>query len=70
MSASKLQLVGGLIREMRQKKGLTQSQVAKIAGTKTGYYAKIEQGEKIPSLPMLEKIAKALDTKSSNILPF
>ena len=70
MPASKLHLVGRLIREARQRKGLTQSQVAKMAGTQTSYYAKIEQGDKIPSLPMLEKIVVALDSKSSNVLPF
>ena len=54
----------------RQKKGLTQAEVAKLAGTNTNYYAKLERGEAIPSLKMLEKVIKALGVKSSDVLPF
>jgi transcriptional regulator with XRE-family HTH domain len=45
-------------------------EVAKRAGTNTNYYAKLERGEAVPSLKMLEKIIKALSIKSSDVLPF
>jgi transcriptional regulator with XRE-family HTH domain len=38
--------------------------------TNTNYYAKLERGEAVPSLKMLEKVVKALGIKSSDVLPF
>jgi transcriptional regulator with XRE-family HTH domain len=58
------------LRQARSDKHMTQSEVAKLAGTDTNYYAKIERGEAIPSLKMFEKIVKALKVKSSDILPY
>lgn len=49
---------------------MTQGEVAKQAGTEPNYYAKLERGESIPSLKMLEKIVKVLGIKSSDVLPF
>ncbi len=40
------------------------------ADTNTNYYAKLERGEAMPSLKMLEKVIKALGVKSSDVLPF
>lgn len=54
----------------RQHANLTQAEVAKRAGTNTNYYAKLERGEAVPSLKMLEKVIKALGIKSSDVLPF
>ncbi|MCA9343687.1 MAG: helix-turn-helix transcriptional regulator [Candidatus Nomurabacteria bacterium] len=62
--------IGKKLQQARQRKGLTQAEVAKRAGTNTNYYAKLERGEAVPSLKMLEKIVKALGVKSSDVLPF
>ena len=62
--------IGRQLQQARQRKGLTQAEVAKRAGTNTNYYAKLERGEAVPSLKMLEKIVKALGVKSSDVLPF
>ena len=62
--------IGRKLQSIRQDKRLTQAEVAKRAGTNTNYYAKLERGEAVPSLKMLEKIVKALDIKSSDVLPF
>ena len=62
--------IGQRLQQTRQHKGLTQAEVAKRAGTNTNYYAKIERGEAVPSLKMLEKVTKALGIKSSDVLPF
>lgn len=62
--------IGHQCRLVRKGKGLTQAEVAKRTGTNTNYYAKLERGEAVPSLKMLEKIIKALGVKSSDILPF
>lgn len=62
--------IGNQLQLARQRKGLTQAEVAKRAGTNTNYYAKLERGESVPSLKMLEKVVKALNIKSSDVLPF
>lgn len=62
--------IGHKLNIVRRKNGLTQAEVAKRAGTNTNYYAKIERGEAVPSLKMLEKVTKALGIKSSDVLPF
>ncbi len=62
--------IGRRLQQARQRKELTQAEVAKRAGTNTNYYAKLERGEAVPSLKMLEKIIKALSIKSSDVLPF
>lgn len=62
--------IGNQLQSARRSKSLTQSEVAKRAGTNVNYYAKIERGESIPSLKMLEKIVKVLGIKSSDVLPF
>lgn len=58
------------LQAARQNKGFTQAEVAKRAGTTVNHYAKIERGEVVPSLKTLEKIVKALGTKSADVLPF
>ncbi len=62
--------IGQRFQDARTRKGLTQAEVAKRAGTNTNYYAKLERGEAIPSLKMLEKVLKALGLRSSDVLPF
>ncbi len=62
--------IGRQLQIARQHKDLTQAEVAKRAGTNTNYYAKLERGEAVPSLKMLEKVVKALGIKSSDVLPF
>lgn len=70
MSSKLATHIGHQLQRARQHSGLTQIEVAKRAGTNTNYYAKLERGEAIPSLKMLEKITKALGIKSSDVLPF
>lgn len=57
-------------RQFRLKKKLKQTDVAEKAGINANYYAKVERGEAKPSVETLEKILKALNVKSSDILPF
>ena len=62
--------IGQKLQAARLRKDLTQAEVAKRAGTNANYYAKLERGEAVPSLKMLEKVTKALGMRSSDILPF
>ncbi len=65
----KSSLKSGLLKA-RKAVGLTQLEVAKKVGTDVTYYAKLERGESVPSLKMLEKVLKVLKLKSSDVLPF
>lgn len=70
MSKNTLETVGQRLREAREKQHLTQVEVAEKADISTNHYAQIERGEANASLETLESILKALNTKSSKILPF
>lgn len=70
MSKDTLQIIGRKLRETREKQRLTQVDVAEKADISTNHYAQIERGEANASLETLESILKALNTKSSKILPF
>lgn len=45
----------------RLSRGLTQTQLAKLVGTKQASIARAESGDYNPSIEFLERIAKALD---------
>jgi transcriptional regulator with XRE-family HTH domain len=62
--------IGNNIKEIREKVKLSQVQVADKAGISVNYFARLERGEVNPSAEILKNIAKALDVKSSDILPF
>ena len=48
--------IGEQIKKAREEKGLSQRQLAKIAGTNSSGLSKIEAGEREPSLKILKKI--------------
>lgn len=62
--------IGNNIKNARKKIGLTQAEIAKDAKIHVNYYARIERGETVPSVEVLEAISKILKIKSSDILPF
>ena len=64
------QKIGHNIKNARKKSGLTQAEVAGKAKIHVNYYARIERGETVPSVEVLEAISKILKIKSSDILPF
>ena len=70
MSDNSLHIIGRKLREVREKQHLTQSDVSEAADISTNHYAQIERGEANPSIETLEAILKALNVKSSKILPF
>ena len=51
------------IRTLREKKGLSQSQLAELVGTTQSAIARLEGGRISPSLPTLDRIANALDAE-------
>jgi len=53
--------VGFNIRRIREERGLSQEELAALAGLHRAYVGQIERGEKNIGLKNLEKIAKALN---------
>ena len=51
------------ILEARTRLGITQRQLAKMVGTKQPSIARLERGERTPSISFLKKIATAFKTK-------
>ena len=49
------------IRERRYELDLTQQEVARRAGTSHSYISKLESGEHIPTIPVLNRILAVLD---------
>lgn len=70
MDSKVLKEVGKKLKAAREKKEMTQAEVAEKADMNVNYYARIERGEENPTLELLQRIIKALKVKSSDILPF
>lgn len=67
----KIQLeMGKRLREIRERKQLSQEDIAKATGMSSTYYAGIERGEENPTLAILYSLCKALKVKSSEFQPF
>lgn len=62
--------IGANIRRARKKAGKKQVEVAVEAEINTSYYGKIERGIVNISIEKLYKIIRALNVKSTDILPF
>lgn len=57
--------LGRTISQLRESLGLSQEDLAGRAGIHRTYVSQLERGIKSPTLGVLIKIAKALDTKPS-----
>jgi len=63
VSETYLTRIGGLIRDARRHKGMTQSDLAGLLGTSQSAVTRIEAGRQNLSLDMLAKIGDALDSE-------
>lgn len=70
MSENSKKKIANNLKKVRLAHQLTQESLATKAGLSTNYYARIERAEVKPTIETLEKIVKALNIKSSEILPF
>lgn len=67
-----------MIKELRERRGMTQEQLAKRAGVSQGYIAKLEPSSRPgrakavrkanPSLPTLKRLARALGVPVTELL--
>ncbi len=55
------------LKELREKRGMTQKQLADRVGIATAYYARIEQNYHQPGAIVLQKIAKVLRISPAKI---
>ncbi len=54
--------VGEVIRNVRQRRGLSQGDLEKRSGLMRCYISRVENGHTVPSLETLMRIARALET--------
>ena len=63
MTESYLSRIGGLIRDARRHKALTQAELAVLLNTSQSAVARIEQGKQNLSLEMIARIGEKLDSE-------
>lgn len=61
-------MLGRKVQKARKKIGLSQEAVAHAVGISRAYMGYIEQGRNVPSLEVLQKIAKVLKVKLSDLV--
>ena len=62
-----LSQVGANIQERRNKAGLTQRDLADLAGVDRAFLNQVEQGMRNPTVVVLAKLARALDITVSTL---
>jgi transcriptional regulator with XRE-family HTH domain len=62
-----LSKVGANIQDRRQKAGLTQRHLAEQAGVDRAFLNRIERGMRNPTIVLLAKLARAMDTTVSTL---
>ncbi|HVX01063.1 MAG TPA: helix-turn-helix transcriptional regulator [Candidatus Babeliaceae bacterium] len=67
---SSKQKLGKKVRELRKAKDWTQEKLEENSGLDRTYISDIERGMRNPSLKSLEKLAKALKIKVSDLTDF
>ena len=53
--------IGQTLKKLRKEKKITQSELAKECGLAKSYISMIENGQNIPSIPVLEKMCNYLN---------
>lgn len=52
--------LGEMIRSSRDERGMTQGELASLAGVRRAHIALLESGGRLPSAPTLHRVAEAL----------
>lgn len=61
--------IGGIIRNLRAERGLSQGDIEKRTGLLRCYLSRVENGHTVPSLETLAKIARAFDISLAAFFP-
>ena len=56
------------LKTLRERRGMTQEQLAEKSGVSRTYLARLETGRQDPTLSTLEKLAKALKVKVAKLI--
>jgi len=59
---------GGVVRALRQQRGMTQQELADACGLDVGYIGGVERGQRNPTLGVMHGIACILDVRLSDVL--
>lgn len=62
------EIIGNVLRELRENKNLTQEQLSGLAVLDRTHYSKLERGLRVPTIETLFKIAQALEMKPHEIV--
>jgi transcriptional regulator with XRE-family HTH domain len=66
--AKLLKLVGKRVKELREERGMTQEEAARVSGFDYKYFQRIEYGQRNLSLISLAKLAKAFKVTIADIV--
>ena len=55
--------LGGTVRHLRERRGWSQADLAKASGMTQSAVARFEAGGTVPTLPVLDRLARALDAE-------
>lgn len=55
--------LGAAVRQLREQRGWSQSELARAASMTQSAVARFEAGGTVPTLPVLERVARALDVE-------
>ena len=58
------------IREIREKKGLSQEQLSRLSGVSASHIGYIENGEREPTVSVLCRLAKALNVSILDLFKY
>ena len=68
MEIDRVGRIVGRIKEIRQSKNLSITELAKKAGIKRPNLSRLESGKHLPSLDTIEKLAEALEVSIADIV--
>jgi transcriptional regulator with XRE-family HTH domain len=60
--------IGGRVRELREDLGMSQAELARRVGAARNTVVMIENGSRVPSMALLEKLARELRTEPAELL--
>jgi transcriptional regulator with XRE-family HTH domain len=64
------EVVGRRLRELRKLKGLSQEQMAELAGVNSKYYSEVERGKRNMTIKVIERIASNLGMSLGEVFRF
>jgi transcriptional regulator with XRE-family HTH domain len=61
-------MFGQAMKRLREKRGMTQETLAHEAGITSSYTGQVERGQRVPSLTVILKVARALKVDAGELL--